>query len=48
VIEWAGKPVKSLKRSLKTAACNAGITKTVSPHILRHSAAVLMLIMGYP
>src|SRR5262245_22040962 len=39
VIEWAGEPVKSLKRSLKTAARNAGITKTVSPHILRHSAA---------
>ena len=42
VIEWAGKPVKSLKRSLKSAARNAGITKTVSPHILRHSAAVHM------
>ena len=42
VIEWAGKPVKSLKRSLKTAARNSGITKTVSPHILRHSAAVHM------
>ena len=39
VIEWAGKRVKSLKRGIKTAAREAGITKTVSPHILRHSAA---------
>jgi hypothetical protein len=42
VIEWAGKPVKSLKRSLKTLARRAGTSKTVSPHILRHSAAVHM------
>jgi integrase len=42
VIEWGGKPIRSLKRGLKTAAKAAGIPKTVSPHILRHSAAVHM------
>jgi hypothetical protein len=42
VIEWAGKRVKSLKRGIKTARVEARITKTVSPHILRHSAAVHM------
>jgi integrase len=42
VIEWAGKRVKSLKRGIKTARVEAGISNTVSPHILRHSAAVHM------
>jgi integrase len=42
VIEWAGKRVKSLKRGIKTARTAAGISQTVSPHILRHSAAVHM------
>jgi integrase len=42
VIEWADKRVKSLKRGIKTARVEAGISKTVSPHIQRHSAAVHM------
>ena len=37
--EWSGKPVKSTKKALKTAAKLAGIDMTVSP-VLRHSAAV--------
>lgn len=41
VIEWAGKPVKSVKRGLGVAARRAGLDH-VSPHMLRHSAAVHM------
>lgn len=41
VIEWAGRPVKSVKRGLSVAAKRAGL-KHVSPHMLRHSAAVHM------
>jgi integrase len=39
VIEWAGRPVKSVKRGLRVAAQRAGL-EHVSPHMLRHSAAV--------
>ncbi len=41
VIEWAGKPVRSVKRGLAAAAKRAGLAK-VTPHMLRHSAAVHM------
>jgi len=42
VIEWAGKQVTSVKRGLKSSARAAGIAGPVSPHLLRHSAAVHM------
>lgn len=41
VIEWALQPVKSIRRGLVRAAERAGI-EGVSPHVLRHSAAVWM------
>ena len=41
VIEWAGKPVGSLKKGMGTAARKAGLVG-VSPHVLRHTAAVWM------
>lgn len=44
VIEWAGQPVKSVKKSMATAAARAGVKAT--PHVLRHSAAVWMAIAG--
>lgn len=40
VIEWGGKPVASVRTALDKAAARAGLK--VSPHILRHSAAVWM------
>jgi integrase len=41
VVEWAGRPVKSVKRGLRVAAQRAGL-EHISPHDLRHSAAVHM------
>jgi len=46
VIEWAGKPVSSVKRGLKAAARLAGISGSVSPHLFRHSAAVHLAEAG--
>ncbi|KQP61096.1 site-specific integrase [Methylobacterium sp. Leaf108] len=47
VIEWAGEPVKSVKRGLATAAEAAGLPH-VHPHLLRHSAAVRQAEQGVP
>lgn len=46
VVEWAGEPVKSIKRGLKAAG--AAVKRgDVSPHMLRHSAAVWMAEDGH-
>lgn len=47
VIEWAGGPVKSIRRGFTTAVDNAGL-KSVTLHTLRHSAAVHMAEAGVP
>jgi integrase len=47
VIEWGGKPVRSVKKGLATAARKAGLGK-VTCHQLRHSAAVHMIEAGRP
>lgn len=47
VIEWAGRPVKSVKRGLAQAAKRAGLGH-VSPHDLRRSAAIHMAEDGVP
>lgn len=45
VIEWGGHPVKSVKRGFAEAARKAGLPD-ISPHVLRHSAAVAMAESG--
>ncbi len=47
VVEWAGDRVKSIKRSITTAAKNAGI-EDVSPHVFRHTSAVWLAEAGIP
>lgn len=47
VIEWAGKPVKSIKKGLATSAEKAGLD-SVSAHVLRHTAAVWLAEAGVP
>jgi integrase len=47
VIEWAGNKVDSVKRGLASTARRAGIAH-VSPHILRHTAAVHMAEASVP
>lgn len=48
VIEWAGKPVKSIKNAFRRAVAEAGLGKEVTPHVLRHTAASWMAEAGVP
>lgn len=47
VIEYGGNPVKSVRRGVNEAAKRAGL-ENVTPHVLRHTAAVWMVEAGVP
>jgi integrase len=46
VIEWDGKPVRSIKKAIRMAAKRSGIA--CSPHVFRHTAAVRMAQADVP
>lgn len=46
VIEYAGGPVKRIKRSFNAAVTRAGLSADVTPHVLRHTAASWMAEAG--
>lgn len=45
VVEWAGGPIRSIRKGFVRAIDNAGL-RDVSPHTLRHTAAVHMAEAG--
>jgi integrase len=47
VIEYAGRRVRSVRKGFQTACAKAGLAD-VSPHVLRHTAAVHMAEAGVP
>jgi len=47
VVEWGGEPILSIRTGFDRAVASAGL-KGVSPHTLRHSAAVHMVEGGIP
>lgn len=47
VIEWAGKPVMSVKNGVQRAVARAGL-EDVTPHTFRHTAATWMVQAGVP
>lgn len=47
VVEYAGKPIASIRRGFSRTVERAGL-KDVTPHVLRHTAAVHMAAGGVP
>ena len=48
VVEFEGSPVKNIKRAFNSAVVRAGLGKDVTPHVLRHTAAVWMAANRVP
>jgi integrase len=47
VIEWAGRPIKSIKKAISRVAAKAGVERC-TPYVLRKTAAVWMVEAGVP
>jgi len=46
VVEWNGKPVRSVRKGFAAAVRAAGLDDTVTPHVLRHTAATWAMQNG--
>jgi integrase len=46
VIDWNGKPVRSVRKGFASAVRAAGLEKAATPHILRHTAATWAMQHG--
>lgn len=46
VVEWNGRPVKSIKKAWARIRKAAGLGPEITPHILRHTAATWMMQAG--
>jgi integrase len=46
VIEWNGQPVRSVRKGFAAAVKTAGLSKQVTPHVLRHTAATWAMQNG--
>jgi integrase len=46
VVEWHGKPVRSVRKAFAATVAAAHIEKRITPHILRHTAATWLMQAG--
>jgi integrase len=46
VVEWNGKPVRSVRKAFAAAVNTAGLEGKITPHILRHTAATWAMQAG--
>jgi integrase len=46
VVEWNGKPIRSVRKAFAAAVRAASLDRTVTPHVLRHTAATWAMQNG--